>query len=191
MIFSIETSYCLVNSGPYDLILHDNISNTSQMTQWLLLDATITSPPYLLGNDWWASMLASVYHDDVIKWKHFPRHWPFARGIRQSPANSSHKGQWSGDVMSSLICCHNVSYEIKNYTNCDWTILSLWLNHFVQYVIIQVLELMQMHPKERLRRVILTASWFIAINVGQFVPENSLRFLWHILIFSWRDIVDL
>ena len=25
----------------------------------------------------------------------------------------------------------------------------------------QVLELMQMHPKERLRRVILTASWFI------------------------------
>ena len=32
----------------------------------------------------------------------------------------------------------------------------------------QVLELMQMHPKERLRRVILTASWFIAIDVGQF-----------------------
>ena len=30
----------------------------------------------------------------------------------------------------------------------------------------QVLELMQMHPKERLRRVILAASWFIAINAG-------------------------
>ena len=56
---------------------------------------------------------------------------------------------------------------------------------------IQVLELMQMHPKERLRRVILTASWFIAIDVGQFSPENSLRFPWHILIFSWRDLVDL
>ena len=38
--------------------------------------------------------------------------------------------------------------------------------------------------KERLRRVILTASWFIAINVGQFFPENSLRFPWRILIFS-------
>ena len=23
-------------------------------------------------------------HDDVIKWKHFPRHWPFVRGIHQS-----------------------------------------------------------------------------------------------------------
>ena len=31
---------------------------------------------------------------------------------------------------------------------------------------IQVLELMQMHPKERLGRVILTASWFNDINIG-------------------------
>ena len=25
---------------------------------------------------------------DVIKWKRFPRYWPFVRGIHQSPANS-------------------------------------------------------------------------------------------------------
>ena len=24
-------------------------------------------------------------HDDVIKWKHFPRYWPFVRGIHRSP----------------------------------------------------------------------------------------------------------
>ena len=24
------------------------------------------------------------FHDDVIKWKHFPRHWPFVRGIHRS-----------------------------------------------------------------------------------------------------------
>ena len=23
-------------------------------------------------------------HDDVIKWKHFPRYWPFVRGIHRS-----------------------------------------------------------------------------------------------------------
>ena len=34
------------------------------------------------------------FHDDVIKWKHFPRHWSFVRGIHQSPLNSPHKGQW-------------------------------------------------------------------------------------------------
>ena len=43
-------------------------------------------------------------HDDVIKWKHFPRYWPFVRGIHRSPVNSLHKGQWRGAFMFSLIC---------------------------------------------------------------------------------------
>ena len=34
-----------------------------------------------------------VHHDDVIKWKHFPRCWPYVQGIHRSPVNSSHKGQ--------------------------------------------------------------------------------------------------
>ena len=45
-----------------------------------------------------------TYHDDVIKWKHFPRYWPFVRGIHWSPVNSPHKGQWRGALMFSLIC---------------------------------------------------------------------------------------
>ena len=43
-------------------------------------------------------------HDDVMKWKHFPRYWPFVRGIHRSPVNSPHKGQWRGALMFSLIC---------------------------------------------------------------------------------------
>ena len=50
-------------------------------------------------------------HDDVIKWKHFPRYWPFVRGIHRSPVNSPHKGQWRGALMFSLIC--------------------VWINHWV------------------------------------------------------------
>ena len=46
-------------------------------------------------------------HDDVIKWKHFPRYWPFVRGIHRSPGNSPHKGQWRGALMFSLICALN------------------------------------------------------------------------------------
>ena len=42
-------------------------------------------------------------HDDVIKWKHFPRYWPFVRGIHRSPVNSPHKGQWRRALMFSLI----------------------------------------------------------------------------------------
>ena len=43
-------------------------------------------------------------HDDVIKWKRFPRYWPFVRGIHRSPVNSPHKGQWRGALMFYLIC---------------------------------------------------------------------------------------
>ena len=35
---------------------------------------------------------------------HFPRYWPFVRGIHRSPVNSPHKGQWRGAFMFSLIC---------------------------------------------------------------------------------------
>ena len=34
---------------------------------------------------------APRFHDDVIKWKHFPRYWPFVRGIQRSPLNSRKK----------------------------------------------------------------------------------------------------
>ena len=37
-------------------------------------------------------------------WKHFPRYWPFVRGIHRSPMTSPHKGQWRGALMFSLIC---------------------------------------------------------------------------------------
>ena len=47
-------------------------------------------------------MLISL-HDDVIKWKHFLRNWPFVRGIHRSPVNSPHKGQWRAAFMFSLI----------------------------------------------------------------------------------------
>ena len=30
------------------------------------------------------SSVPSVKYDDVIKWKHFPRYWPFVRGIHHS-----------------------------------------------------------------------------------------------------------
>ena len=48
--------------------------------------------------------LVSLSHDDIIKWKHFPRYWSFVQGIHRSPVNSPHKGQWRGTLLFSLIC---------------------------------------------------------------------------------------
>ena len=43
-------------------------------------------------------------HDCVIKWKHFPRNWPFVRGIHRSPVNSAYKWSvtWSYGVFFDL-----------------------------------------------------------------------------------------
>ena len=48
-------------------------------------------------------MALMAKHDDVIKWKHFPRNWPFVRDIHRFPVNFPHKGQWRGALMFSLI----------------------------------------------------------------------------------------
>ena len=62
---------------------------------------------YLNWNTWMAQMHRAGLmhrHDDVIKWKHFPRYWPFVRVIHWSHVSSPHKGQWRGALMFSLIC---------------------------------------------------------------------------------------
>ena len=56
-------------------------------------------------------------HDDVIKWKHFPCYWPFVRGIHRSLVNSSHKGQWRGASMFSLICAWINGWVNNRVTN--------------------------------------------------------------------------
>ena len=47
--------------------------------------------------------LRGIWYDDVIKWKHFPHHWPFVRGIHRWPVNSPHKAQWRRALMFSMI----------------------------------------------------------------------------------------
>ena len=46
----------------------------------------------------------AFFHDDVIKWRHFPRYWSIVRGMHRTPVYSPHKGQWSRALLFSLIC---------------------------------------------------------------------------------------
>ena len=64
---------------------------------------TLTTPKCILHVPYRMYWHCFNTHDDVIKWKHFPRYWPFVRGIHRSPVNSPHKGQWRGALMFSLI----------------------------------------------------------------------------------------
>ena len=66
-------------------------------------------------------------HDEVTKLKHFPRYRPFVRGIHWSPVNSTHKGQWRGALMFSLICALNKRLSKQSWGWWFETLLcSLW-----------------------------------------------------------------
>ena len=107
---------------------------TENYGMWLLIQALTTDKEEVLGvssvgNLFWNHVICNVsdffrinahkantrflitllflYHDAVIKWKHFPRYWPFVQGIHRSPVNSPHKGQKRGALMLSLICALN------------------------------------------------------------------------------------
>ena len=56
-------------------------------------------------------------HDDVIKWKHFPRYWLFVRGIHRWPVDSPHEGQRRGALTFSLICAWTNSWANNWYAD--------------------------------------------------------------------------
>ena len=81
-----------------------------------------------------SGMDSTCTHDDVIKWKHFPRNWPFVRGIHRSAGNFTHKGQWRRALMFSLICVwvkgwinNRESGDLRRYrTHYDVTVMPVF-----------------------------------------------------------------
>ena len=86
---------------PLYLIINENSRVYSKMGI-LVFRSALTLPT--TGISKWALNTFLVKHDDVIKWKHFPRYWPFVRGIQRSPVNSPHQDQWRGALVFFLIC---------------------------------------------------------------------------------------
>ena len=62
--------------------------------QWLGSQFTLGMVLLRSDNQFWS--ICGVILDNVIKWEHFPRYWPFVRGI--------HRNRWRGTLMFSLIC---------------------------------------------------------------------------------------
>ena len=105
-------------------------------------------------------------HDDVIKWKHFPRNWPFVRGIHRSPVNSQHKGQWRGALMFSLIGVWINSW-VNNREAGDWRRYGV---HYDVTVMIAVYL-----PSEYSDILLRTSSYeyYDMINTDRYMPRQS------------------
>ena len=118
---------------------------------------------------------SSRWHDDVIKWKHFPRDRPFVRGIHRWPVNSPHKGLWRGALMFSLICawmdgwvyhresgdlrCHSAHYDVKVMTENFLYMIKSCLSWPFQY---RITDLMAQFLK--LSKV---GDWCLQFSVSQ------------------------
>ena len=103
------------------------------------LDSSILPKIWLAAERHGCRALQAVkFHDDVIKWKHFPRYWPFVWGIHRSPVNSPHKGQWRGAVIFSFICAwingwvnNRTAGDLRRHrTHCD-VIVMIDENHYI------------------------------------------------------------
>ena len=84
-------------------------------------------------------------HDHVIKWKHFPRYWPFVQEIHRSLVDSPHKGQWRRALMFSLICAwmngwvnnreagdlrrHHTHYDVTVMGHHCFRYRGIWINN--------------------------------------------------------------
>ena len=109
-----------------------------QGNEWIISAEVLWPAVYVESNDifWWThkyrdkifqatfviwvklQYIPRIEHDDVIKWKHFPRCWPFVRGIHRSPVNSTRTGQWRGALMLSFICV-SISGWVNNHEAGD------------------------------------------------------------------------
>ena len=90
----------------------------------------------------WSDNLRGYFHQDVIKWKHFPRYWPFVKGINRSPVNSPHKGQWRGDLMLFICAQTNVwanhpdAGDLRRHrAQYDVTVMFLFIFRHMMYII--------------------------------------------------------
>ena len=119
----------------------------------------------------------SHYHDDVIKWKHFPRYWPFVRGIHRGPVNSPHKGQWRGALMFSFICVW-INGWVNNRKAGD---LRRYRAHYDVIVMINVMHLHQ------IATLLLTSIFLLHFPEFRGIEYNCVYFDYPVVIEIYEN----
>ena len=93
--FHIATKYHMIRGIPSTILkqrplISENVFEIFNGNINYLVSSDPADGPAKLGARRVMTKLWS--QDDVTKWKHFPRYWPFVWGIHRRPVNSPHKG---------------------------------------------------------------------------------------------------
>ena len=119
-------------------------------------------------------------HAGVIKWKRIPRYWPFVRGIRRSPVNSPHKGQWRGALKFSLICVWINGCE----NNCEAGDLRCHRAHYNVIVMAFYTSDYCKTAQLKIINAITTSRMYFHACELQGIPRVTQTF--HLLSLRWR-----
>ena len=119
-------------------------------------------------------------HDDVIKWKHFPRYWTFVWEIHRSPVNSPHIGQWRGALMFSFICAW-VNGGVNNREAGD---LRRHRAHYDVIVRVKHVFWIKISWKFVSRRPINTMQWMMAWLTDSYMHATNgyPNQRWHVVL---------
>ena len=120
------------------------------------------------------------FHDDVIKWKHFPRYWSFVREIDRSSVNSPHKDKCCRALMFSLITAWTNSWTNNGYAgdlrrhraHHDVIVMHRWFSFS------QIAHIFVLHGNRCVRLIS-----YSDIEVSLHIPMQEMR------IHKSRDIV--
>ena len=132
----------------YEWLHYMNATSTEVWCQGSSWQYAITVMVMIYLNQWGNISLSpglnEILYDDVMKWRHFPRYWPFVRGIHRSPLNSPHKSQWRGALMFSLICAW-INRWVNNSEAGD---LRRYCAHYDVIVMIHGVSISDKHNRE-------------------------------------------
>ena len=115
-------------------------------------------------------------YDDVIKWNHFPRYWPFVWGIHRSPVSSPHKGQRRGALIFYLICAW-INAWVNNCAAADLR------RHRAHYDVIVMLDAVA-----EVIRVLLSRRGTPLISDFNFTPVKTYRVP---SVYNSREIMNV
>ena len=109
-------------------------------------------------------------HDDVIKWKHFPRYWPFVRGIHRSPVDSGHKDQWCGRLGVFYLCLNKrLSKQSRHRAYYEVIVMHMIYAHMVSLCFVWI------WLREWIICILIIHlySWLLRIHCGMIFPMPS------------------
>ena len=168
---------------------HSHLFEGSTPLLWKVHSSVEMTKPKLKQMFSYAPVQLTKLHDDVIKWKKFPRYWPFVRWIHWSLVNSLPKasviGQWE---MLSISIMPSPSVMGLSLPPQPWQFTcSMWLQWFPLPV-----EMIQWHWLKYVTLChLLTLKWLGHFFENVISFSDAVHLMCNRFIWNWSNPMNV